>query len=120
MADQKSFNVSGYLTITGRKTYGGYSGRIVKVTSNKPALSNNEICIAINVKVPNAFFERLTPVINIELPQEAVVNPDVQTVIDLSAIEIADKLKLDVTEVSDMLSQMLEAKKTAGESLTNS
>lgn len=110
MADNKSFNVSGYLTITGRKTYGGYTGRIVKVTSNKPALSNNEICIAINVKVPNAFFERLTPVINIELPSEAVVNPDVQTVIDLTAIEVADKLHLEVTDVQDFLKQLVEQK----------
>ncbi len=111
MADQKSFTISGYMTIVGRKSYGGYTGKITKITTGKPALSNNEICIAVNVKVPNAFFERLTPVINIELPSEAVVNPDVQTVIDLSAIEIADKLQLNVTEVQDMLSQMLEAKK---------
>lgn len=111
MSEAKSFIVTGYLTIEGKKQYGSYGGRITKVTAGKPALTNNQICIAINVKVPNAFFERLTPVINIELPSEAVVNPDVKTVIDLTAIEVADKLKLEITDVQDFLKQLVEKKK---------
>lgn len=106
----KSFTVSGYLVIEARKSYGGYSGRIAKITSGQPSLTNSQIAVKVNVNVPNAFFERLTPVINIELPGEAVVNPDVQTVIDLTAIEVADKLKLEVVDVQDWLKQLVEAK----------
>ncbi len=112
MSEIKSFTISGYMTIEARKSYYGYSGRIKSFTKSKPSLTNNEIAIAINVKVPNAFFERLTPVINIELPSESVANPDVQAVIDLSAIEIADKLNLEVTDVTDGLRQLIENKQS--------
>lgn len=109
----KFFTISGYMVIEAEKWYGeNYKGKIKSVTKGKPGLTNRQIAIAINIKVPNAFFERLMPVINIELPAEAVVNPDVKTVIDLSAIEVAENLHLEVTEVSDMLSQMVEEKKS--------
>lgn len=111
MAD-KSFTISGYMKIEARKRWqsGPYSGRIVSFTTGKPALSSNQIAVYISVKVPVAFFERLTPVVEIELPEEAVVNPNIQSVIKLSALEIADKLQLDVTAVEDGLMQMIEAK----------
>lgn len=109
MSEEKSFTVSGYLVIECSKWYGNnYKGRISKITKSKPAITNREIAIAINVKVPNAFFERLTPVINIELPSEAVANPDVEAVINLTAIEVADKLQLDVTDVTDGLRDLIK------------
>lgn len=110
----KSFTVSGWLVIEGRKrsSYSDYySGSIVKITKSKPAISNRQICIAVNINVPIAFFERLTPVINIDLPKEAILNPDSEIVIDLSAIEVADKLNLEVTDVKDALTELIEAKK---------
>jgi len=107
----KSFNVSGYLVIEARKSYGGYVGRIAKITSGQPSLTSSQIAVKVNVTVPNAFFERLTPVINIDLPEEAVVNPDVNTVIDLTAIEVADKLKLEVNDVQDWLRQLVDKKR---------
>lgn len=111
MSDQKSFTITGYLVIEGTKWYGTtYKGRITKVTKAKPAITNREIAIAINIVVPNAFFERLTPVINIELPSEAVVNPQVESVINITALEVADKLHLNVTDVEDGLRTLIMKK----------
>ena len=112
--ESKSFTVSGYLKIEGKKL-GDYSsvyrGRIVSFTQSKPGLTSNQIAVKVEVKVPNAFFERLTPVFNIELPEEAVVNTNIDSVITLSALEISDKLHLEVTDVEDGLKAMIEAKK---------
>lgn len=111
--EEKSFNIEGYIVIEAHKLASWsnqYRGRIEKVTKSKPSLTNRQIAIKVNIKVPNAFFERLTPVVNIELPEEAVVNPNIQSVIQLSALEIADKLQLEVTSVEDGLKQMIEDK----------
>ena len=107
----KSFTISGYMKIEGRKSYyGSYTGSVVSFTKSKPALSSNQIAVAVNVNVPVAFFERLTPVIDIQLPEEAVVNPNVESVIKLSALEIADKLQLEVTDVEDGLRTLINKK----------
>ena len=110
MAENKSFTINGYLVIEAEKTYYGYKGKIAKVTKAKPAISNKQILIAINIKVPVVFFERLMPVVDIELPEGAVINPDIPSVIKLSALEIADKLQLEVVAVEDSLKQLIEAK----------
>lgn len=113
MNEEKSFTVTGYLVIeaTKRNTYSSvYDGKIIKVTQGKPSINNRQICVAVHIKVPNAFFERLTPVIEIELPSEAVVNPNLETVIKLSALEVADKLELDVTDVEDGLRTLIKQK----------
>lgn len=106
----KSFEIEGYMKITAKKAYYGYSGRIDSFTKAKPALSSNQIAVFIKVSVPNAFFERMTPVVNIELPEEAVVHPDIQTTIKIAAMEVADKLQFDVKQVEDGLRQILEEK----------
>lgn len=109
----KSFTITGYIVIEAHKrnNYSSYyTGRISKVTKTKPAINNREIAIAVNITVPNAFFERLTPVIDIELPEEAVVNPNIQSVIKLTALEVADKLELNITDVEDGLRSLIEAK----------
>ena len=112
--DEKYFTISGYLKIEGRlrNNYSSaYEGKIISCTQGKPGLTNRQIAIKVEIKVPNAFFERLTPVVKIELPQEAVVNPNIESVITLSALEISDKLNLDVTDVEDGLRTMINAKK---------
>lgn len=107
-----SFTITGYMKIRATKSYqyGSYSGSIVSFTKSKPALSSNEIAVYIKVSVPVAFFERMTPVVEIELPEEAVVNPNIESVIKLTALEVADKLTLDVYDVEDGLKKLIEAK----------
>lgn len=118
MTDQKSFQISGYLVIEATKgrynTW--YSGRIDRVVKEKPSLSNNQIAVAVNINVPIAFFERLTPVINIDLPEEAVVNPEVESIINLSSYDIAEKLHLDVVDVQDGLRQMIKEREAKNDS----
>jgi len=108
---QKSFAIEGYMKITGRKSqWGYYEGKIDSFTKSKPSLSSNQIAVFIKVKVPVAFFERLTPVVEIELPEEAVVSPNIESVIKLSALEIADKLQLSVEGVEDGLRNLIKIK----------
>lgn len=82
----------------------------LRVVKNRPYLNNTEIAVTLDINVPNKFFERLMPTVSIDLPEEAIVNPDTQAVIKISALEIADKLNLDVTAVEDGLRTMLEEK----------
>lgn len=82
----------------------------LRVVKNRPYLNNTEIAVTLDIDVPNKFFERLMPTVKIDLPEEAIVNPDTQAVIKISALEIADKLNLDVTAVEDGLRTMLEEK----------
>lgn len=111
MSEKRSFSISGYMKIEAKKSYsGGYAGAIKSFTVSKPALTSNQIAVFIKVSVPIAFFERMTPVVEIELPEEAVVHPDIQTTIKIAAMEVADKLQFDVQAVEDGLRSILEEK----------
>ena len=91
-----------------------YDGTILGFRKNKPSLSNRQIAVYVKITVPNAFFERLTPVVEIELPEEAVVSPNIKSVIKLTALEVADKLQLEVEDVEDGLATMIKEKSSKG------
>lgn len=116
MSTQKSFTIEGYMVIEGKKDYyGGYTGKISRFVKSKPAISNREIAVFVKVQVPVAFFERLTPVIEIKLPEEAVVSPNIESVVKLTSLEVADKLQLEIGEVEDGLKQLIKNKLEKGE-----
>lgn len=86
-------------------------GGSIRVTKNRPYLNNNEISVLLNVDVPNRFFERMIPVVDIRLPEEAVIQPEMDVALSITSQEVADKLKLDAQEVFDGLKDMVERKK---------
>lgn len=82
----------------------------IRVVKTRPELNNNEIAVNLNVEIPNIFFERLMPTINIKIPEEAVLKPDIEVAVAVAAFEVSDKLKLDFKEVEDGLMSMVKAK----------
>ena len=112
MSDNKSFQISGYMTIEASKDYyGRYSGRIKSFTKGKPSLNNRQIAVYVRVNVPVAFFERMTPVFEIDIPTEAVAEPTVESVVKLTSLEVADKLQIDALDIEDGLKQIIELHK---------
>jgi hypothetical protein len=86
-------------------------GGSLRVVKTRPYLNNSEIAVTLDINVPNVFFERLMPTVQIDLPVEAIANPSTDAIVKITALEIADKLQLDVTDVEDGLRAMLTEKK---------
>lgn len=101
----------GYLILEGRRTYYKRIGSVgIRFAKNKPNLNSNEIAVRIILKIPPAYFERLTPLATIELPKEAIIAPDIETIVSLTGLEVADKLQLEAKEVIDGLKELLKKK----------
>lgn len=98
-------NIKAYLIISNSGT--------LRVVKGRPYLNNTEIAVTLDIDVPKVFFERLMPTVKIELPVEAIANPSTDAVVKISALEIADKLQLNVSDVEDGLRTMLEEKAAA-------
>lgn len=76
-------------------------------TKNVPALSPDEIAVGIDLDIPDRYFRRPYPVVQINFP-DPPTDPDPAAAIHITARTIADALKLDVTEVTDGLTKMVE------------
>lgn len=83
-------------------------GGALRVVKSRPYLNNNEIAVALNIDVPDAFFERMIPVVQVDLPEEAVAQPDADVSLSITAGAVAKALKLDVSNVHDGLKDMVE------------
>lgn len=79
----------------------------LRVVKSRPFLNNTEIAIQLAIDIPQVFFERLMPVVNIKLHKEAVINTNMETVINITAQTIFDHLNLSVVDVEDGLRQLL-------------
>lgn len=102
-----------YLIIEGKKSRwatGKVSDFSVRVNKSKPSLNSDEIAVLLNIEVPVEFFERMTPVVNLSLPKDAILTLSEETVIALSAPELAQKLKISLEDAEDGLKQMLSKK----------
>lgn len=91
--------INAYLVINNRGA--------IRVIKNRPGLSNNEIAVKLEVDVPREFFERLIPTVKIDLPKEAVIDPSAETVLAITAGELAENLKITYSEAHDGLKDML-------------
>lgn len=80
----------------------------VRWVKNKPSINNWEIAVMCNITIPDAFFDRLCPVINIELPESLIQQPDIEAIINISANEIAEKLRVSVEDATDGMRELLK------------
>ena len=91
-----------------------YKNIRLKKTHTKP--SPSEIVIELSVNIPEEFFKRPMPVVNIDIPKDFLIDPDFESVSHFAALEIADKLKLDLKLVEDGLLNLFKQKQlTNGE-----
>lgn len=76
------------------------SGRL-RATKTRPYINNDEIALNLNIDVPDSFFERLIPTVDIKIPDAAVMSPDIDTTVEIFAAALTDKLKIDTDTVID-------------------
>lgn len=86
------------------------SSGVISVRKNKPALNSDEVSFRLNINLPNDFFDRVIPVVEVNVPKEAIYNPDAKLTLDLLSIELAEKLNLQASEIRDGLQEMLNRK----------
>lgn len=91
--------IEAYLIINNR---GG-----IRAVKQRPALNNDEIALNLNVDVPEVFFERLIPTVNIAIPEGAMIKPDIDTSVQLISQKVGEALKIDSTVVMDGLKEMM-------------
>lgn len=95
-------NINAYLIIS--------RGGSLRVVKNRPYLNNDEIAVALNVNIPKVFFERLIPTVDINLPEEAIIDVNADIAVKQIAPEVAKSLGIEVQTVEDGLKTMLENK----------
>lgn len=81
-----------------------------RVVKNKPTLFSREIGFALEIDIPDVFFNRTAPVVKIELPKDLFVTPDPEIAVSITSKAVAEALKLDVKTVEDGLTTMLKEK----------
>lgn len=86
----------------------------MRVVKNRPWLNNNEIAVQLRIDVPKEFFERLVPVLEVELPKDAVTSPDAKASLAITADSVAKALKLNVHDVYDGLDDQLKRQAEKG------
>ncbi len=84
--------------------------KTINIRKSRPDLSSDEVAFQIAINLPNDFFERVIPTIDVQVPKEAIYNPEATLVLDLMSSEIANKLRLEVSEVRDGLQEMMRKK----------
>lgn len=82
----------------------------LSVRKNRPFLNSDEVSFKLNVSLPDDFFDRIIPVVDIEVPKEAIYNPEASLTMDLMSEEIASKLNLEISEVRDGLVDLMKKK----------
>ncbi len=82
----------------------------VNVRKNPPYLNSDEVSFRLKINLPDDFFDRVIPVVEVNVPKEAIYNPEAELSLDLLSSEVADKLGLEASEVRDGLVEMLKQK----------
>ncbi len=83
----------------------------IRVTKQSTGAYANELAVQLLVDVPDVFFNRPMPVVELDIPEEYLINPDANVAARWVAPDIAEALKLEVKTVEDGLVAMLEAEK---------
>lgn len=82
----------------------------MQVRKNPPYLNSDEVSFRLKINLPDDFFKRIIPLIEVDIPKEAIYNPDAELSLDLLSAEVAEKLKLEASEVKDGLTELLKQK----------
>lgn len=100
--------IQSYLVISSRGT--------LRMVKGRPALSNDEVAIQLNIDVPNSFFKRLIPVANLTIPDNAIFEVGAEVALSVTAQEVSDKLHIEQGAVLDGLKQAYDlGKETSDE-----
>lgn len=82
----------------------------LRVTKQDSRPNFGELGIQLLIDVPDVFFKRPTPVVNLQIPEAFLVNPDEKVIATWVAQDIAEALKLEVKSVEDGLVDLIKEK----------
>lgn len=97
-----------YLVIKRTTSYYHRHNYTYRITKEKPSLSADEIALYLQIDVPDAFFNRQIPTLKIDLPKDAIMTIDQNTVISMVAPELANKLSVSLENAEDGLKEMFK------------
>lgn len=80
----------------------------LRITKKDSAAYPSELGVHLVVDVPDIFFRRPMPRVDVQVPAEFLINPNSEIVASMVATPPAEALKLDVTLVEDGLLTMLK------------
>lgn len=80
------------------------------MTRRETAAYPLELAIQLEIDVPDTFFRRPIPKVQLDIPEEYLVNPGAEVAARWVADPVADALKLDVKTVEDGLLTMLRSR----------
>ena len=84
----------------------------LRVTKQNTGAYPSELAVQLVIDVPDVFFSRPMPIVNLSIPESYLVNPDTKFVAQWVARDISDALKVDVKTVEDGLMLALKEKLT--------
>jgi len=87
----------------------------IRVTKKDTGAYPTELAVQLVVDVPDIFFKRPMPIVNLQIPEAFLINPDQKVTAQWIAPEIAEALKVDVKAVEDGLIAAVNAKKEQDE-----
>ena len=87
----------------------------IRVVKQRPALNNDEIAVRLNIEIPKEFFERMIPSVDILIPVESMIKPDIEVITRLNAEMIGKAMNLDINEVQDGLNELINKKEENNE-----
>lgn len=87
----------------------------LRVTKRDNSAYPNELGVELVVDVPDIFFKRPIPKVEVSVPEEFLINPDAEVAAGFVSYEVAEALKLDVKTVTDGLVAMLKEKQAKDE-----
>lgn len=82
----------------------------LRVTKIDNRAYTSELAVQLIIDVPDLFFKRPMPKVELSIPEEYLINPDAEVVAKWVAEDVADALKLEVSTVQDGLLTMLKSK----------
>lgn len=82
----------------------------LRVTKIDNRAYTSELVVQLIIDVPDLFFKRPMPKVELSIPEEYLINPDAEVVAKWVAEDVADALKLEVSTVQDGLLTMLKSK----------
>ena len=86
----------------------------IRITKKDTSAYPSELAVQLVVDVPDIFFKRPMPVVDLKIPEEYLINPDATVAAQWVAPDIAEALKLEVKTVEDGLVTMLKEKQSNG------
>lgn len=82
----------------------------LRITKKDAAAYPSELGVQIVIDVPDIFFTRPVPRVELTVPKEYLVNPDAEVAARWVAQDVADALQLEVKTVEDGLMTMMKDK----------